>query len=496
MDYRSKPWRINAWIRRKVRRLAWVKKLHNALWGKSYRAVVMWSTLTCLILVIGVGSASIYARFAWDNKLERNLSKLRSAVEKNNLDAAAEALQELVSLQPENKRYAYRLALADSHRGRTEEALSRMRDLVLAEDAFAALWMIEHQYEHIGFKAWSDDARAEYFALLKLAIQVDDEAGFVRAKNLLSTFHLELGEWTEAVRHLVDLAVYEPESKLHAALLCELHGDHLHGKQYARDAQIYFKYELDQRPQDVVTRLNLARSMMLLAQEKEALHLLSEGFELTKQSILQQAAGEVLVAWARRLAKNDANATVVSRVQLIHRATQCAPADTSVVTALLRLVNECLLNPEAYVTHFQQSAAAGGDHESLHFMLGVLAIDRNDSEATSQHLELARQAGTHVPTVLNNLAIAILQDGDADRALLYANVANELLPDQPHLCEVRGRILLKLNRCEEAIPDLKIGLKADDLKAIVVPNLLFAYQSTGRKADADELRMLETPRER
>ncbi len=488
MDYRSRSSRFNAWYRRKVRRLAWVRKIHNALWGKSYRAVVAWSTLICLILAVGVGVATIYARLVWDDKLEHQLSTLQNAVEKNDIDAAAAALQELVSLQPENKRYAYRLALADSQRGRDTEALQRMQQLVIAEDPFAALWIAEHEHEHSGFKTWSEKARAEYYALLKLAIQVNEENSFIRAKNLLSTYLLELGEWAEAVEHLVELAPYKPESKLHAALLCELHGDHSHSEQYARDAQIYFKYELDQRPQDIVTRLNLARSMMLLAQEKDALHLLSEGYELTQQSTLQQAAGEVLVAWARRLAKKDAPSTAVSRVQLIHRATQCAPADTSVVTALLRLVNECLLNPEAYVSYFQKAAAAGGDHESLHFMLGILAIDRNDREAATQHLELARQAGTHVPTVLNNLAIAILQNGDADRALLYADVANELLPNQPHLCDVRGRILLKLNRCEEAIPDLQIGLTADELKPLVLPNLRIAYQSTGRFAEADKLK--------
>ena len=492
MDYRSKPIPVISPLSKKFRKLTIVKRLHNALWGKSYRAVVTWATLICVIAAGSVGGAAIYAKFTGGSKLQKQLDALQEAVTENDLEAASKALTELVKLQPYNKRYGYRLALADQKLGRDAGAHARMLDLVEARYARAALWIAEQDFDRSTTSSWDADTHAAYFDLLKLANEVKEESDFIRAKHLMATYLLERGEWSEAVEHLVDLSRFQPEARLHAASVCELHGDHDRSKQYARTSQLHFAAKLQQQPRDISTRLNLARSMLLLGEEKGALQLLSVGFELTQQSTLQQAGGEVLVAWAKRLAREDPVASLIPRSQLIHRATQCAPGDTSVVTGLLRFINECALNPEDCIALFQRAAATGGDHESLHFMLALVSLDRKDTSTASQHFELAQRAGSHLPTVLNNLAIAVLQNDDPDRALRFATAANELLPDQPHLCEVRGRILVKLNRCEEAIRDLQVGLQAKDLKAIVLPNLLLAYQATGRNAEASELQRVES----
>ena len=491
MDYRSKPILFLSRLGMKLRRLALVKWLSHSLWGRSYRTVITWSTLVCLIAAVSVGGVALYTKLTGGNKADQHLAELQRAVAEDDLEAAAVALEQLVQLQPDNKRYSLRLALADHQRGRTEQAQVRMEKLVQEQDPQAALWMVENNYTHSGYQSWDDEQRAEFRSLLQLAVQAPEERDFVRAKHLLATYLLELGEWSEAVDHLEDLSRFKPEARLHAASVCELHGDSSRAKQYARISQIHFNNKLEEQPRDITARLNLARSLIVLEQEQVALTLLAEGFELTQQATLQKAAGEILVSWAKRLARDNPSQTLTDRAQLIHRATQCAPADTAVVKSLLQLINECGLDSDANIAHFQRAAAMGGDHESLHFMLGVLLLDRADWNAATQHFKLAEQAGSHLPTILNNLAIAVLQNDGADRALLYANAANELLPNQPNLCEVRGRILVQLQRYEEAIPDLQVGMQADELKSLAIPNLLVAYRATGQEDEARNLEALK-----
>ena len=62
------------------------------------------------------------------------------------------------------------------------------------------------------------------------------------------------------------------------------------------------------------------------------MRLLSAGFELTRQPKFQQAAGEAMIAWANRLkATSSDSLSALARLQLVHRATQCAPSDQAVV---------------------------------------------------------------------------------------------------------------------------------------------------------------------
>ena len=121
MDYRSKPILFLSRLGMKLRRLALVKWLSHSLWGRSYRTVITWSTLVCLIAAVSVGGVALYTKLTGGNKADQHLAELQRAVAEDDLEAAAVALEQLVQLQPDNKRYSLRLALADHQRGRTDK---------------------------------------------------------------------------------------------------------------------------------------------------------------------------------------------------------------------------------------------------------------------------------------------------------------------------------------------------------------------------------------
>ena len=87
----------------------------------------------------------------------------------------------------------------------------------------------------------------------------------------------------------------------------------------------------------------------------------------------------------------------------------------------------------------------------------------------------------NVPTILNNLAIAIaeMKEGDLEKALSLIDIALTKLPKHAYFLETRGQILVKLKRWQEAISDLEVALEAKELRPAIYPSLAIAYAKIG-----------------
>jgi Tfp pilus assembly protein PilF len=100
-----------------------------------------------------------------------------------------------------------------------------------------------------------------------------------------------------------------------------------------------------------------------------------------------------------------------------------------------------------------------GDRPEAWAMLGELFWLRGDLEKSSIHLENALKTGGEDPLILNNLAWVESAKGRVNRALALVNraIAMDPAPLYPYL-ETRARILMKLQRYEEASADAHAAL--------------------------------------
>ncbi len=290
------------------------------------------------------------------------------------------------------------------------------------------------------------------------------------------------GELVKAIDSLKQICHVEPTAYVSLATLYLKLGDQAQTKAYANDARLALQSRLAEDPRDAQARLQLVRALTLLQREKEALINLGEGFELTKQPVMQQAAGEVLVCWANRLASTEgAEATHWQRLQMIHRATQCAPQDTVVLAATVALIREFQVDEADKITVLRNATALGIERTTAHWMLGWLHAFRLQDQPAFQHFRQALDQSPEVPTVLNNLTIYLRDRAEVAEGceLTLINLANELLPGQPQFLETRARVFMTNRRWHEAIADLQQAVNDKALQPQVYPQLIRAYQEIG-----------------
>ncbi len=462
------------------------------IWGNYPRRFFYAAAICTIILAVVVGGWTVTAIV---NSRSKDIGRLQNSfsdlVDSGRYRDADQCIDRLIHLYPVVKSHRFQKALLQDYLHGDRATHSMMLELVASEESpEAAHWLLAHDYQPEQSKLWSDDQRLRFKELVELALQSDNSDKVMLAKKQLAAYSVSAGDISVGFDLLSDIGSSDPSSLIAAATLCMRMGKTERAQVLILPAQKHYLQLIAEQPSDDESRLQLARTMIITQTEEKALKILSDGFELTHQPLFQQAAGEVLVAWSKRLLRDtDRTLSFLPRVQLIHRATQCAPQDMAVVQALQELLSECQANRDQCLESLHSAASYGVERESVHFVLGLwMAIEGKHTESRL-HIDLACLAGSHVPTVINNLALRMLVQSKllANQALELAILADAILPDQPHFCETRGRILIQLDRFEEAVPYLITAMRADELKPIVYPNLALAYRKIGDEGKAQEM---------
>ncbi|MCC6510532.1 MAG: tetratricopeptide repeat protein [Pirellulaceae bacterium] len=471
----------------------WRQNLASKLYGRAtYQrpaAAISLAVTVGILLVVGGYSAHVWWTQDPPDLMSAQQLLLAKHLANEDYLAADAVLEQLVALAPKNADYRFEQATIKAALNQPAVAHRLMRSLA-SEHPQAALWILEHDFDLNNTTSWSNTEQQRFGILLDLAIKSDTKPHWLRAHNLMAGYHIKLGNIDLALDALERIAIHEPAADLHAASLSLKMGDTDRAKKYAKRAHVTFSQYTADHPQNDASRLNLARALSLMHRDQEAIDVLSAGFELTKQPKFQQAAGEILVTWSERLANpSKKEQTFLPRLQLIHRASQCAPQDPVVLAAILRLVQECERTIGTYKSQMRSALVQGADRESTHFFLGLMTLLDGQIDDARLHLDLATASGSHLSTLLNNLALVMCQstEWDLDQALALATAATTMLPDQPHFKETRGRILIGLRRYAEAIPELEHGLAATELQAIIYPQLVVAHRQTGNEASAQAI---------
>jgi tetratricopeptide (TPR) repeat protein len=103
----------------------------------------------------------------------------------------------------------------------------------------------------------------------------------------------------------------------------------------------------------------------------------------------------------------------------------------------------------------ERTLAVGGDKVALNALLGMLRLDSGDHAAAVRHLEVARVARPDDIRIATNLATALIQTGDLDRAFEVASTKLAFADPTLQLARIRGFVADQLGDFEAAVEALE-----------------------------------------
>ena len=209
-----------------------------------------------------------------------------------------------------------------------------------------------------------------------------------------------------------------------------------------------------------------------MAELDEAEKILQDGLATSDDASLHQSLTQVYLAMADRVDANDLR----ELGEASGAAGQGAASDAGRsrggqsagdVRALFGTAGACgassTAGPSGSRAVARNRAPVGGGNGGRRRPLGTGGL----------HLEQAYRLDSRLPALLNHLAWALTQGEtpDLERALRLADEAVKLAADQPQMRAVRGRILARLQRWQDALTDLEAVLadseEPDGLHAVL-----------------------------
>jgi len=321
---------------------------------------------------------------------------------------------------------------------------------------------------------------------LKWALQA--EPNHVEARLLLGALYSQTGRWVPAWEQLTKAYPARKEAALLLSRVATAQGDEAAARKWAQEAQTVFKAEAIAKPGAVLARVRWAEATLMLGQFADALDILNAGITKSSNRAYREMASRVCEEWARKIAR-EPPADVGQRLSLIQRGLEYAPNNKQLLIRLIELSHLNGKEADAARDRLKGLLAAGGqDSAMLHFCLGSDAWQRGHLEEARQHFSLAYELAPQMPYVANNLALmlALGDRPDLPRALAMIQPLADKFPNDPHLLETRGEILVKMGKWQEGVKCLELALPSLSSKAATLKALADAYQHLGLKDLAEE----------
>ena len=321
---------------------------------------------------------------------------------------------------------------------------------------------------------------------LKHVITLDPHS--LDANELLGDVYVRLGQWELAEKYLSEVVSARPETALPLAAVFKAEGDMVAARSYAERAVKFHRGKVDESKLDnPANRLAWADAMAMMEDYQAAFVILETGWRQYENNAYLPLMGQVCAMWVEALVRTRPG-DLASRITLIQRGLECAPQNEILIRHLIGLTH--LEGPEAAGARetLTRMLTEGKATAILHFILGLDAWEHGHPEEARKHFALAYDTASQLPDVANNMAM-ILTVGDKPdlpRALAIIQSALVKLPNDPHLRETRGEILVHSGRSQEAIADLEFALPLLASKRSAHTALAEAYRSLGLRDLAAE----------
>jgi tetratricopeptide (TPR) repeat protein len=420
----------------------------------------------------------------------RYLEAGRDALKRKDYSAARSYYQRLASRGVDRPEVVYGEALTAEALGEAGRAEALMADLAPEDPpedrpgyAPAHLWQARRL---LGRSRNSPERRAAAEKHLLLALD-GDLAEREAAHGLLGELYLATGRLDQAEPHLNRAVKTRPQLRMRLAQLHALRGDKSRAVSEANLALTFFRARAMKDLQDHSARVQWADALAFLEQFPEAVAVLEEGLSATHEPVYRAALAGAYVTWADAVAR-DPKAKVGERLRLVEQGLKYDPASPALLDRLLAATRTDGPSAEEARAALRNMAATGVAAGTAHFALGLDAWQRGREDEARLHWERAIELAPQVPSVANNLAWVLAQSKEPDlpRALELSNRAVEHAPGNASFRDTRGRILARMGRCKEALPDLEAAVAASPRDADLHRTLADVYRRLGSPGMAEE----------
>ncbi len=231
---------------------------------------------------------------------------------------------------------------------------------------------------------------------------------------------------------------------------------------------------------DETAILVCGQAYLLLDDYAGAVGVLRKGLNFKASQNVRAALIGVYVAWTKAIEKASPS-DPAARLRLIQEGLRLAPNDVRLLQPLLDLTKQKGAEADEPRSLMERMVVEGPPSATVDLLLGMDAWQRGQPAEARVLLEQAFRLDPGASLVANNLAWMLAQatPPDLTRALALSDAAIKQLPDNPHFRDTRGQILLKLERWEDALTELKLAQRGMPKDPNVHTGLATAYDKLG-----------------
>lgn len=249
-----------------------------------------------------------------------------------------------------------------------------------------------------------------------------------------------------------------------------------------------FQETIKKSPQNQIARIRLAEILIEQEDFEEMAQLLQEGIVQNGDGPFQAVLASGLVRRYKTLPRENP----ADRLALLQRILELDPQNKEAFNRLMEFGSIGNADPaaEQAARNLLESLITIGESAPLaHFVLGIQAWDRGDSDDALWHMDRAYRLKPDLVVLANAFAWMLVHDArnpDPQRALDVINTVLEEHSDVPDYRETRGQILVRLERWDEALDDLEMALPKFQTSADLHASLAVVYQNLGQPGLAEK----------
>ncbi|HEV8058955.1 MAG TPA: hypothetical protein VGP68_03735 [Gemmataceae bacterium] len=423
---------------------AWLRFGHGYTFVRGFPALLACALVVWALLMPGFNKAGPIGQYA---------ERFDAAVQRNDIVEAELCAERLVRDSKGNSLYLFAYAIILADKGEGSRALAIMNKLAPADAPGygpAQLWTANRL---LARKDPSPETLKEVEKRLIWASR--DESSAPAAHALMIRYYVGMGKLDKAEDQIGSSGGSAPGAHLDVALAFAVRGNKEKAQKHAAEAREYYRNATKNQPENAEARLEWAKSAALLGDFPGAVAILEEGYQLTHAQGYRTTLSRLYFGWSTYLIGDRSR--FVDRMELLAKSVEYDDSNPMVLRAFLDIPPLDRPDAKDLRAAIDQSIAKKISPAILQIFLGVDSLMNKDAEEAKRRFDLAQVADPASPRILNNMAwtLANTKPNRLTLALELVGIAVAQAPDQIRFLDTRGQVLAKLERWQEAMPDLQ-----------------------------------------
>jgi tetratricopeptide (TPR) repeat protein len=438
------------------RSLAWLWAVAWG-WGRARKWVYLAQGLPALLAAIcAIVLAGLWLALPAHELAARYQDRANSASRAKDFSTALVCYERLATLGKDRPDNLYELGNALANQGEVARAIEIMEQLAPDDrNGYGPAHFQLAIYNHRNLADPQNRKRAELH--LNRALQAGltgiegDWAHAILGELYARSSKLELAE-----THFDQAVKTRPQVRLMYAEVLQVQGKAARATEEAKRAVKYFKTLAEADIRNLAARIGWAHSAAFLTEYAQALAILDDAYHVTNEPAYLKAKANIVADWHQHMVRTRPN-EVGAQWTLLERGLLLDNTNERLLQRLVQLMGS--KDDATQARALMHKVLVGGEATATaHFLLGMDAWTQGQAEQARIHWERANALAPNLPMVANNLAWVLANGKDPanlPRALELSQHAVEKLPQEPSFRDTRARVLMKMQRWEDALPDLE-----------------------------------------